>query len=90
MCTLSDHSESRGNIPTFIHVSDGKMHDVNVLDILVPEPGAFYICGGSQQLHHARTRVVQLLDNAFVASASTVAEIYRYRWQVELFFKWIK
>ena len=33
----------RGNIPTFIHVSEGKMHDVNVLDILVPEPGAFYI-----------------------------------------------
>ena len=33
----------RGNIPTFIHVSDGKMHDVNVLDILTPEPGAFYI-----------------------------------------------
>ena len=33
----------RGNIPTFIHVSDGKMHDVNVLDILAPEPGAFYI-----------------------------------------------
>ena len=33
----------RGNIPAFIHVSDGKMHDVNVLDILVPEPGAFYI-----------------------------------------------
>ena len=33
----------RGNIPTFIHVSDGKMHDVNVLDILVPESGAFYI-----------------------------------------------
>ena len=33
----------RGNIPTFIHVSDGKMHDVNVLDILVPEPGAFYL-----------------------------------------------
>ena len=33
----------RGNIPTFIHVSDGKIHDVNVLDILVSEPGAFYI-----------------------------------------------
>ena len=33
----------RGNIPTFIHVSDGKMHDVNVLDVLAPEPGAFYI-----------------------------------------------
>ena len=33
----------RGNIPTFIHISDGKLHDVNVLDILVPESGAFYI-----------------------------------------------
>ena len=33
----------RGNIPTFIHISDGKLHDVNVLDILLPEPGAFYI-----------------------------------------------
>ncbi len=33
----------RGNIPTFIHISDGKLHDVNVLDILPPEPGAFYI-----------------------------------------------
>ena len=33
----------RGNIPTFIHISDGKLHDVNVLDILIPEPGAFYV-----------------------------------------------
>ncbi len=33
----------RGSIPTFIHISDGKLHDVNVLDILLPEPGAFYI-----------------------------------------------
>jgi hypothetical protein len=33
----------RGNIPTFLHVSDGKLHDVNVLDLLVPEPGAFYV-----------------------------------------------
>ena len=33
----------RGNIPTFIHISDGKMHEVNVLDILVPEAGSFYI-----------------------------------------------
>lgn len=33
----------RGAIPTFIHISDGKLHDVNVLDILLPEPGAFYI-----------------------------------------------
>ena len=33
----------RGNIPTFIHISDGKVHEVNVLDQLLPEPGAFYI-----------------------------------------------
>ena len=33
----------RGNIPSFIHISDGKMHEVNVLDQLLPEPGAFYI-----------------------------------------------
>ena len=33
----------RGNIPTFMHISDGKLHDVNVLDILLPEAGAFYI-----------------------------------------------
>jgi len=33
----------KGNIPTFIRISDGKLHDVNVLDLLIPEPGAFYI-----------------------------------------------
>lgn len=33
----------RGSIPTFIHISDGKLHDVNVLDLLVPEAGAFYV-----------------------------------------------
>src|SRR6185436_9684175 len=33
----------RGNIPTFIHISDGKLHEVNILDELVPEPGAFYV-----------------------------------------------
>ena len=33
----------RGNIPTFIPISDGKLHEVNILDQLVPEPGAFYL-----------------------------------------------
>jgi hypothetical protein len=33
----------RGNIPTFIHISDGKMHEVNILDQLIPEAGAFYV-----------------------------------------------
>ena len=37
----------RGNIPIFMHISDGKMHDVNVLDLLTPETGAFYINGQS-------------------------------------------
>ena len=33
----------RGNIPTFIHITDGKVHDVNVLDLILPEAGAFYV-----------------------------------------------
>jgi len=33
----------RGNIPTFIHIPDGKLHDVNVLDESLPEPGAFFV-----------------------------------------------
>jgi hypothetical protein len=58
----------RGSIPTFIHISDGKMHDVNVLDLLLIEAGAFYIMdrglpglraalrarSSGRLLHHAR------------------------------------
>ena len=33
----------RGNIPSFIHISDGKLHDVHALDLLLPEPGAIYV-----------------------------------------------
>ena len=33
----------RGNIPSFIHISDGKLHDVHALDMLIPEPGAIYV-----------------------------------------------
>lgn len=148
----------RGNIPTFIHISDGKLHDVNVLDILIPEPGAFYImdrgyldfgrlfcldqgraffvirakrntlyqrrysntvsatakaCGVKcdqtivltgvntkkeypQPLrrikyHDSITgKTFNFLTNNFTIPAQTVADLYRYRWQVELFFKWIK
>jgi len=145
----------RGNIPTFIHISDGKMHEVNILDQLLPEPGAFYIVdrgfldfarlnrfhqAGSffvtraksntkyqRRYSHrvdrstgllcdqtifltgihtpqyypaplrrirfrdpqtAKTRV--FLTNNFLLSAFTITELYRCRWQVELFFKWIK
>ena len=145
----------RGNIPTFIHISDGKLHDVNVLDILLPEAGAFYIMdrgyvdferlftlhmagaffviraksntryqrrysrpvdkstgvkcdqtivltgvntatGYPQPLrrikyHDENTdKTFNFLTNNFVIPAQTVADLYRYRWQVELFFKWIK
>ena len=145
----------RGNIPTFIHISDGKLHDVNVLDILLPEPGAFYImdrgyvdferlfalnmagaffviraksnakyrrryshpvgeavgvkCDQTIVLtgvntassypqplrrikyHDAKTgKTFDFLTNNFAIPAQTVADLYRNRWQVELFFKWIK
>ena len=42
-CQAPDPARLQGNIPTFIHISDGKLHDVNVLDLLIPEPRAFYI-----------------------------------------------
>ena len=147
--------ELRGSIPTFIHISDGKLHDVNVLDILLPEAGAFYImdrgyldferlftlhtagaffviraksntqyrrrysravdkstglkCDQTIVLtgvdsakdypqalrrikyHDATTeKTFNFLTNHFAIPALTVADLYRCRWQVELFFKWIK
>jgi len=145
----------RGNIPSFIHISDGKMHEVNILDHLLPEPGAFYIMdrgfldferlyrfhtAGSffvmrgksnlkvkRRYSHAVDRSTGLicdqtvvlsgfyafkdyeaplrrirfkdpetgktlvfLTNNFTLPALTITELYRCRWQVELFFKWIK
>ena len=145
----------RGNIPAFIHLSEAKLHDVNVLDLLVPEPGAFYVmdrayvdfkrlfllhrlgaffvvransniqfrrrysaavdksqgvrCDQTIVLTGVETRKrypqplrrvgyydaesgrrFNFLTNHFGVPAATVAELYRYRWQVELFFKWIK
>ena len=145
----------RGSIPTFIHVSDGKMHDVNVLDILLLEAGAFYVMDRGYldyarlyKMHQAGaffvTRAKRGMDARRVYSASTdraagvicdqaialngfyaakdypeqfrrirfkdletgktlvfltnntalpaltIAALYKSRWQVELFFKWIK
>ena len=145
----------RGNIPSFLHISDGKLHDVNVLDLLLPEPGAFYIMDRGYidfdrlyQLHQAKSFFVTraksnlkaqrryshpvdrstglicdqtivltgfyskqdfdtalrrvrfkdpitgkrlvFLTNNFTLPALTIADLYRCRWQVELFFKWIK
>ncbi len=144
-----------GNIPTFIRVTDGKVHDVNILDEFLPEVGAFYVmeCGytdferlflftlcsaffvvrskenvllerrysrpvnkttglrsdhsviltaiGSAKVYPDPLRCVTYFDaetnqrlkfltNNFLLPALTVTQIYKCRWQVELFFKWIK
>ena len=145
----------RGNIPCFIHISHGKMHDVNVLDHLPIEAGAFYVVDRGyvdfRRLYRlttagaffvtrskrnfdftrrARRRVdtttglrsdqtivvagpkssrlypvplrrvafhdaehnrrLVFLTNNFDLPALTIAKLYKSRWQVELFFKWIK
>ena len=144
----------RGAIPAFIHISDGRYHDVNALDLLVPEPGAYYVMdrgyldyarlhalhqAGSFFVTRARSnfkfkrlnsqpvdrksglicdqtvrlvwfyskkgypdrlrriglrddegRYLVLLTNQMELPARTICDLYRQRWQVELFFKWIK
>jgi hypothetical protein len=145
----------RGSIPTFIHVSDGKFHDVNVLDILAVEPGAFYIMDkayidfsrlfgihqasaffvirGKRNFQYRRRssssvdssnglrcdqtviatgvksaikypvplRRIAFVDpetkkrfvfltNNFLLPAQSIPSLYKARWQIELFFKWIK
>ena len=145
----------KGNIPTFIHISDGKFHDVNVLDVLPIEPGSIYvmdrgyvdferlyritrslaffvtrakstfsferiyshpidkatglICDQTIKLTVAATakkypdklrrvkyrdpetdKVLVFLTNNFELPAKTITDLYKQRWQVELFFKWIK
>jgi IS4 transposase len=145
----------RGAIPCFIHISHGKMHDVNVLDHLPIEPGAFYVMDRGyvdfQRLYRfalaaaffvtrskknldytrracrqvdkstglrsdqtivlagikssrsypaelrriafydtERKRRLVFLTNNFSLPALTIAQLYKCRWQVELFFKWIK
>jgi len=144
-----------GNIPTFISITDGKVHDVNILDEILPEAGAFYVMDrgyvdferlyiftlsaaffvvrtksnvlmqrryshpvdkstgvrsdhtviltaiDSAKAYPEALRRVSYLDvekqkrfkfltNNFTLPALTIAQIYQCRWQVELFFKWIK
>ncbi len=145
----------RGNIPSFIHISDGKLGDVNVLDILELEPAAIYVMDRGYldfarlyQMHQAQAffvtrtksntrfrrvysapvdrstglicdqtialtgtisckdypahlrrircndpttgKQLALLTNNFALPAATICALYKARWQVELFFKWIK
>ncbi|HDH10852.1 MAG TPA: IS4 family transposase [Nitrospirae bacterium] len=60
----------RGSIPTFIHISDGKLHDVNILDTLTPEPGAFYIMDRAY-LDFARLYVLTLCSAFFLLRAKS-------------------
>jgi hypothetical protein len=145
----------KGNIPSFIKITDGKFHDVNILDELIPEAESFYIMDRAyldfarlyeinlsaaffilraksnfnfkriyshtvdkstglkcdqtiklrgyypakdypEQLRRVRyfdrenNRDLTFLTNNFTIPALTVAEFYKWRWHVELFFKWIK
>lgn len=145
----------QGQIPSFIHISSGKMHDVNVLDHLIPEPGAIYVIdrgyldferlftlqqagaffvtrsksntdyrrlysapsdhsqgilcdqtivlsGYYSQKHYPNqlrrirfkdiesNKTLVFLTNFFLPPATTICALYKTRWQVELFFKWIK
>jgi hypothetical protein len=144
-----------GNIPTFIRITNGKVHDVNILDQLLLEAGAFYVIdrgyldferlyaftlasaffvvrtkknvllqrryshpvdkstgvrsdqtvilatpGSATVYPHSLRRVsyfdaitgkqLVFLSNNFTLPASTIAQIYKKRWEVELFFRWIK
>ena len=144
-----------GNIPSVVIVTTGKVHDVNILDQLVIEPGAIYIMDRGyldfarlHTIHHAsaffvtraktnfsrkrlysqpvdkstgvrcdqivilkgyyakkdypeklrriryfdskNNKVLVFLTNNFILPAITIADLYRCRWQVEMFFKWIK
>lgn len=145
----------RGSIPVFVWITDGKPHDVRVLDVLLPEPGSIYILdrayidferlwrlqearavfvtrakknlsyrrrysaqcdrstgiicdqtivlsGAASRAHYPlplrrvrfrdpeSNKTFVFLTNDFALPALTIAALYRNRWQVELFFKWIK
>ena len=60
----------RGNIPAFIHISDGKLHDVNILDQLLPEIGAFYIMDRAY-LDFSRLHVMNQIGSFFVLRAKS-------------------
>ena len=145
----------RGNIPSFIEITDGSIHDVNILDILIPEAGSFYVMDrayidfarlyqfylwnaffiiraksnfkfrrlyshpvdkatglkcdqtivltgiNTSKDYPEKLRRIKYFDketnntfafltNNFTLPALTIAQLYKCRWQIELFFKWIK
>src|SRR5664279_4411967 len=76
-----------GNIPTFIRITSGVVHDVNLLDEILPEAGAIYVFDRG---YIDFQRLFKFLTNNFTLPALTIAQIYKSRWQIELFFRWIK
>jgi len=92
----------RGSIPTVIFITDGKYHDSNLLDEIVPQPDAIQLKGPeSKQLYPDTLRMVEyyddekdllltLITNNFEVSPPGFAGLYLNRWQIEVFFKWIK
>jgi len=66
----------RGNIPSFIHISDGKLHDVNVLDLLLPEPGATYVMDRGY-VDFARLHGLHQAGTFFVTRAKSNMDAHR-------------
>lgn len=66
----------RGSIPSFIHVSDGKLHDVHALDLLVPEPGAIYVMDRGY-VDFERLHVLHLAGAFFVTRTKSNMDFHR-------------
>ena len=66
----------RGNIPSFIHVSDGKLHDVHALDLLLPEAGAIYVMDRGY-VDFARLHGLHLAGAFFVTRAKSNMNAHR-------------
>ena len=77
----------RGSIPVFIHITDGRCHDSNVLDMLVVVPNAIYTMDKAYIDFEALARIDA--EKAYFVTRAK-ANIYRHRWDVESFFKLIK
>jgi len=66
----------RGNIPSFIEITDGKVHDVNILDDIIPEPGSFYIMDRAY-IDFSRLHVLAQCSSFFVIRAKTNLQFRR-------------
>ena len=85
-------------VPAFIHITEAKINDVRAMDVITYESGSFYVFDRAYNDYH-RLYKIHMMDSFFVVRAKTnikarvlkqVAELYKNRWQVELFFKWLK